>query len=141
MEFTSKEARKFSSDGKIDFWVHEFLLSVGNNDKLSKIMKEQNYFSKVKKIKLSDMYRICGPEEGMRFLENEEKFERKINKMVISLKNGWDPAPLILWKQMNNYSIADGCHRFEALKKLGYKEYWAIIWKGNYKDENKPQLL
>ena len=47
-------------------------------------------------------------------------------------KNGnWDMPPLIVdGKIINNkHEINDGNHRFEALKMLGIKEYWVILWR------------
>lgn len=78
--------------------------------------------------------RCCGHESEMKFHEDREKFDRKNLELASKIKNGWDTPPLIIWFLNKKYSIADGNHRFEALKKCGYKEYWCLIWFKDKKD-------
>ena len=37
--------------------------------------------------------------------------------------------PLIVSIEDGSFVLNDGNHRFEALKQLGIREYWVIIWE------------
>lgn len=131
MEFSVEEAIKYAKKGILEEWVHSFLTTVGKNEKLSEIMRDKGFLESPKKISLDKLTRICGPEAEMKFHEPKDKWDKKVSKMAQSIKENWDPPPLIAWDFNGELSIADGSHRVEALKKSSFKSYWVIIWHKN----------
>lgn len=116
--------------------VYEFLTTTGNNKKLAKIMSNTKGFCdkgklEVKTLRLSELIRIAGPEKDMQYFEEREIWDKKIDQMIKSIKSGWKPPCLIVWDTKKGLTIADGAHRFEALKKVGKKEYACIVWTKN----------
>ncbi|MFT4261255.1 MAG: ParB/RepB/Spo0J family partition protein [Candidatus Woesearchaeota archaeon] len=112
--------------------VYEFLTTTGNNKKLAKIMSNTKGFCdkgklEVKTLRLSELIRIAGPNKE--YFEEQKVWDKKIAQMIKSIKSGWEPPALIVWNK--DMTIADGAHRFEALKKLGKKEYACIVWIKN----------
>jgi len=128
MKFSLDEAIEFSKKGFLEEWVHKFLENKGNNIHLSKRMKNKGYWLGIVEFPLGKLVRCCGPEENMKFRENSKSWEESINKIRLDIKKGWKAPPLIVWYLDGIFSIADGNHRFEALKRLNYKKYWIIIW-------------
>lgn len=51
-----------------------------------------------------------------------------------SIKNGWDIPPLIANYCKGKYELNDGNHRFEALVRCGYKEFYVIVWTSSEND-------
>ena len=132
MEHTLKSAIEYTDKGKAKEWMSKFLISTNNEHFAKKIQK--GFFIGLVKLKLSDLVRCCGPEGNMKFHEDKSKFNKKNLEMAVEIKKGWDVPPLIIWFLDKKYSIADGCHRFEALKRCEYKEYWCFIWFKDKKD-------
>ncbi|MBI9015112.1 MAG: ParB-like nuclease domain-containing protein [Clostridiales bacterium] len=129
MNYTVKEAIRYSSENNIETWVHAFLSSVGNNLDFSKGLKLQHrYWLGPIKLELNKFSRCCGPEIGLNFYEPEEHFERRVNQMINSIKAGWEMPPLIVKYEAGVYELNDGNHRYEALKRCGIKSYWIILW-------------
>lgn len=123
------------SQEEIENWIHHFLLGTGNNVPLSEGLKLiKRYWIGPVKYGLDGLERICGPEPNMEYRQDAESWEIGIKNMMESIKNGWTPAPFILTFDENGISLRDGNHRFEAMKRLGYKEHWVFIWCNSQKD-------
>ena len=133
MDFTLAEAKRYAEKGKIEEWVIEFLLATDNTKFVEFIKKRKEAWSGPKEIELDAVERRCGPEKGMQWCEPEDVFNKKVNEMISRIKKGWGVPPFILWYMDGELIMADGAHRHEALKRLGYKKHWAIIWSGDLK--------
>ncbi len=134
---------KLIDNKPVENWVYQFLTTTGSNKKLAEIMNEKGHWMGPIEIPLKNLKRCCGPEKEMKFYQPKEKFNRKVKKMIKSLKKGWKPAPLIVWYQDKELSIADGAHRTEALKKIKFKKYPTLIWfkdKENLKEYENNTL-
>ncbi|MFV1917716.1 MAG: hypothetical protein ACC618_04540 [Patescibacteria group bacterium] len=77
-----------------------------------------------------------GFEKGMKFREDRNKREKRILYLTECLKKGESFAPLIATDFWDDIHLADGTHRFEALKKSGLSKYWTIFY---IRDENNKQ--
>src|SRR3989344_3503081 len=141
MKFTIDEALDYSSHGFLQEWVHGFLETEGRNPHLARIMKDKGYWLGIFEFPLSNLVRCCGPEENMKFHEDPKKWDETVTKMTDKLKSGWRAPPLIVWHLNGVLSVADGNHRFEAMKRNNYKKYWIIIWFEELKDFENFKIL
>ncbi|MCL2834796.1 MAG: hypothetical protein FWD78_16625 [Treponema sp.] len=128
---TSASAIEFSKAGKLEDWIHLFLCGEGKNRAFSEGLKlELRKYYHPKMLELNRFERCCGPEEEMKFKVPEKQFNKHVNEIALSFNKGdWDMPPLIINMNGNNFVLNDGNHRFEALKKLGVKKYWIILWE------------
>ncbi len=127
--FTVDEALQYSNDGIIEEWIHSFLTTVGNNRGLSDGLKlQKRYWIGPVLVNVNELYRSCGPETDMEFVEPVENWEARVNKLCESIKNGWSVPPLIAANVAGKLSLRDGNHRLEALQRMNYKQFWVIIW-------------
>ena len=53
--------------------------------------------------------------------EKPEDFEIRVKRIMKLIANGEDLGPFEVRQEGNYYIIGDGRHRFEAMKRLGYK--------------------
>ncbi|MDR2941986.1 MAG: ParB/RepB/Spo0J family partition protein [Treponema sp.] len=128
---TLSSAVKFANAGKLEKWIHLFLRGDGNNKDFSNGLKlEPRRFYAPEMIKFDKLERCCGPEKHMKFQIPETDFIRRVDDIASAYnRGGWDMPPLIVCREENRYELNDGNHRYEALKKLGINQYWAIIWE------------
>jgi len=127
----------FANDGKLEEWIHKYLLGEGKNKGFSDGLKlEPREYEGPKLMNLDLFTRFYGPEPGMKYSINEDDKEQikwfwfNIGGISERYKNGnWDMPPLIIQDCEGGYELNDGNHRFEALKMLGIKEYWVILWR------------
>ncbi len=134
-----KIALEMSKKGNIEDWVHNFLIQPdphGNIGLLNGLKLQKRYWIGPIKIALSNLIQGCGPDPSFQFYEKKENWIVTIEKFVNKLKNGEIPPPLITEFHNNLIHIADGNHRYAALKEFGYKEYWCIVWFNSEKDYN-----
>jgi len=134
-DFSAAEALDFAKRGLLESWIHEFLTTSGKNEKLSTGLKKQKrFFIGPKKIYLNSMRRVCGPEKGMKFRESQERWEKRVKRILSGLKRNWEMPPFIVMCKRGKLLIADGNHRYEALRRRGFKKYWTIIWHDSLKE-------
>jgi len=138
--FTLESSLKARDQGKLDQWVTSYLESEGKNHRLSKILRQEKYiWSDIVEYPLDKLERVMGYEEGMKFHEDRDKWERRVSYFTICLERGESFAPLISTDFWGEVDLSDGSHRFEALKKSGYKKYWTIFYIKS--EDNKEMVL
>ena len=126
---TLTSAISYARNGKLENWIHSYLLSDGHNKEFSDGLKLfDRYFLGPVKIPLKLFGRSCGPEENMKWRIPEEPFEKKVNELMKVIQDGMDLPPLIVHYGDDGFELNDGNHRFEAYARLGIKEYYVIVW-------------
>lgn len=133
--FTSKEARKYSNEGRIEEWIHGFLCDEGNNIPFSDgLKKEKRYYIGPIKMPLHLFERCCGPEENMKYRINKGGFEWRVSEIRKRIESGWDMPPLIINYSSNKFELNDGNHRYQGMADIGYDECDVIIWTTGQED-------
>ena len=132
---TLNSAQEFAKKGKLEEWIHKYLLSDGHNTDFSNGLKlyKRIYLGPVK-MPLSLFSRCCGPEENMKWRINKEWFEMHVAKLKEVISSNSDLPPLIVhfYADENHvdgaFELNDGNHRHEAYSRLGIKEYPVVVW-------------
>ncbi len=138
--YTLDSALRAKKEGKLHQWVLDYLNSEGKNKKLGKILKEEEYiWSDLVEYPLDKLERVMGFEKDMIFKESRDKWEKRILYFTNCLKKGESFAPLISADYWGGIHIADGAHRFEALKRLGFRNYWTIFYIRE--ESNKQEVI
>ena len=126
---TLSSAKEFSAHGKLEEWVHTYLLSDGHNKAFSDGLKiYDRYFTGPRVMPLRYFERCCGPEETMKFRVDAEWFEKHVEHLKEVLEKTEDMPPLIANYVAGHFELNDGNHRLEALNRMGKTEYPFIIW-------------
>jgi len=131
---TLKSAIAFSNEGKLEEWIHQFLHGEGKNESLSSAIRKWNPKCVAPQmINLGLLRRIheWKPEKYAFHGERKQWFWNQVDAQVERYNaDEWDIPPLMAVKSKSGdtYDIFDGNHRLEALKKLGMKEYWVIVF-------------
>lgn len=81
----------------------------------------------IKEYPLKDLKRIVGPEEGMAYPEDAEKWEARTNELMEKIRRGEQIPFLIVSDDSGELTVADGNHRYEALLRSGIEEYYCIF--------------
>lgn len=122
-------AKEFSVVGKLEEWVHAYLLSDGCNKELSDGLKlcDRYYIGPVK-MPLKLFKRYCGPEEEMKYQVKAEYFESRVAKLMEAIQKEKDMPPMIIHYVNGDFELSDGNHRYEAYSRLGINECDVIVW-------------
>ena len=132
---TLSSAKAWAESGKLEEWLHAYLLSDGNNKPFSdglKIMKRRFLGPLIMPVSL--FQRCYGPEENMQYRVDEQWWEKNAAKLQAAIFNACDVPPLIV-----HYVIPEGCKegvfelndgnkRWEACKRLGVSNAPVIVW-------------
>lgn len=128
-ECSLSSAQGFAENGKLEEWVHSYLLSDGHNKDFSDGLKlYDRYFLGPMKMPLSLFRRCCGPEENMKYRVNAQWFENQVSKLSSVIQTHKDMPPLIVHFVEGEFELNDGNHRHEAYSRLGIEAYYVIVW-------------
>jgi len=135
---TLSSATEFADAGKLEDWIHIYLLSDGHNKAFFDGLKiYERYFIGPLILPLALFTRCTGPEEGLPYHIPAEAFEKHVQKLQKVLQENNDMPPLIANYVDGHLELNDGNHRFEALKRLGAADCHFIVWiteKRDYDD-------
>lgn len=123
-------AKAFAAAGRLEEWVHAFLLSDGDNREFSDGLKLfDRYFIGPVRMPLNLFTRCYGPEENMKFRTNSVAwFEQCVGRLMEVIRQEEDMPPLIVHYVDGGFELNDGNNRHEAYKRLGISEYEVIVW-------------
>ena len=134
-ECTLTNCKQFAAAGKLEDWVHAYLLSDGDNPAFSHGLKLfDRFFLGPASMPLSLFHRCCGPEEGMRWHMPAVHFEEKVNRIMEIAKTDPEIPPLIVHYLFSDtdgepeFELNEGNDRFEAYKRMGMQETPVIVW-------------
>ena len=128
-------ALRWAQAGKIEEWVHAYLLSDGNNKPFSDGLKivDRTFLGPVK-MPLELFHRCTGPEETMRWRIHPQWWEEKVAMLQQAMQAWEDLPPLMVHylipegKTEGEFELNDGNTRWEAYTRLGIKEAHVIVW-------------
>lgn len=128
-------ALEYAEAGRIEEWIHEYLLSDGKNKAFSDgLSLQKRYYIGPVEFPTSLLCRCCGPEENMLYRVNKGGFERKVAALMSSISVGRDLPPIMVNFADGELTLNDGNHRFEAYSRLGMSKCYAIIWMSSERD-------
>lgn len=130
MQNPVQEAQVAAKIGKLGEWLLAFLqkTEAGNADLLRFVEEKIADFRGPELIDFSQIKRTFGPENGMLYNESETDFRRRIDEIKMAIETGLTSAPLLAESTEKGFKLLDGNHTYEALKELGYEEYWVIFF-------------
>ncbi|MBE5815884.1 MAG: chromosome partitioning protein ParB [Clostridiales bacterium] len=132
---TLTSARAFAEAGRLEEWIHQYLLTDGNNAPFSEGLKlfPRSYLGPVD-APLSLFRRCCGPEEGMKWRVHPVHFENKVQRLMEAAKADPDLPPLIVCYRFSEvdgtpeFELNDGNGRYEAYTRLGRTHAPVVFW-------------
>ena len=134
-ECTLSSAKAFAAAGRLEDWVHAYLLSDADNPAFSHGLKLfDRFFLGPVKMPLRLFKRCCGPEEGMKWQVHPVYFENKVNRLMEAARQEPDMPPLIINYRFSEtdgtpeFELNDGNGRFEAYTRLGRTHADVIFW-------------
>lgn len=144
LELDTLSAQKWGSEGKIEEWVHKYLLSgkggKSNPEFSEGLKREKRWWNGPLECSLADLSPAVGTESEMEFVVEKEKWLAWTSKLANSFSSQLSLPPLIVEYRDGELSIRDGNTRYGAMNLLGWTSCWVIIWynsESDYHQHNK----
>lgn len=135
---TLTTARAFAAEGRLEEWIHAYLLTDGHNKPFSDGLKlDKRFYIGPLEMPLALFTRCCGPEDTMQWQVHPEAFERHVAALEAAVREGADIPPLIVQFSEGHFTLNDGNHRFEAFHRAGVETYAVILWGTGQADEEE----
>jgi len=134
-QFTLETAQQAKEQGRLEPWVHAYLMGSGNNVPFADGLKrEKRYWRGPLEVSLSKLKRMCGPEADMPYRVLEAHWLEKTEGIAKSFEDLEKFPPLLVSIVDGVFQIDDGNHRFQAFSSLNLESCWIILWYATLQD-------
>lgn len=138
LEFDTCSAKKWAAAGKIEQWVHKYLLSgcggKSNSEFSEGLKREKRCWIGPIEVSLNDLSPAVGTESNMEFVVAEDYWVARTSMLAKSFSNPLSLPPLIVEYRGGELSVRDGNTRYGAMKLLCWPTCWVIIWYNSESD-------
>lgn len=139
-------AQEYAKVGKVEEWVHKFLLSgKGNetNPSFSESLKqEKRWWNGPVELRLEDLSPAVGTEPTLEYIVPREDWHAWTGNLAKTFSQPLALPPLIIEYRSGELSIRDGNTRYGAMQLLKWKTCWVVIWYNSEADfQQHSQLL
>jgi hypothetical protein len=127
--FTLRSAARANAAGALEQWVEDFLASPGSDNRAlaAALRFEDRSWAGPILLRLDRLQPLAGPDDDVLVTADEDEWERRVDGMVESLGEGWDPPPLLVSCRNGRLLLEDGNHRHETMQRAGRSHGWAVI--------------
>jgi hypothetical protein len=138
LEFDSLSAVKWAQEGKVEAWVHKYLLSgcggKSNAEFSAGLKREKRWWNGPVELSLNDLSPVVGTEPGMEYVVDKGNWYAWTSNLANSFSNSSSLPPLIAEYRAGELSVRDGNTRYGAMRLLGWTKCWVIIWYNSESD-------
>lgn len=132
LELDTASAQKWAREGKIEAWVHYYLLSGKGgptNPAFSEGLKrEKRWWNGPIELCMTVLSPAVGIEPEMEYVVARDKWHALTSHLAESFSSLLSLPPLIAEYRAGELSVRDGNTRYGAMKLLGWPMCWVIIW-------------
>ncbi len=130
LEFDTLSAKKWAQKGKIELWVHRYLLTGcwANPAFSDGLKKAPRWWHGPFQVELSALSPAVGYDPTMEYVVEKEEWTARGRAMAETLSTPLSVPPLILEYRSGDLSIRDGNTRYGAMMLLGWPACWVILW-------------
>ena len=122
-------ARTAAAGGRLETWVHDYLNGPGRNVPMSRgLLGRQRWWVGPLLVPIDELNRCVGPEPAMAFPRLAKDWDPRLAGIERSVDAGWDAPPIIVEARTDGLLVCDGNHRYEAFRRMGRTEVWALVW-------------
>jgi len=145
-ELDTLTALKWAKEGKIEAWVHKYLLSGSGgptNAQFSDGLKrEKRWWNGPIYLSLSDLSPAVGPDPGLEYTVDGVYWQERTGGLAQTISDPQALPPLIAEYRSGQLSVRDGNTRYGAMKLLGWAKCWVVIWYNQESDyQNHSKIL
>ncbi len=138
LEFDTVSAQRWAREGKIEAWVHQYLLTGRggrtNPEFSAGLKREKRWWNGPVEVQLTELAPAVGPEPGMEYVVDREHWQQRTRQLAASFSTPLALPPLIAEYRAGILSVRDGNTRYGAMQLLGWATCWVIIWYNSESD-------
>jgi hypothetical protein len=138
LELDTLSAQKWARAGRIEAWVHHYLLS-GKGGKSNPIFseglkREKRWWNGPIELSLTALSSAVGTEPSMEYVVKKYEWQARTSHLARSFADLLSLPPMIAEYRRGELSLRDGNTRYGAMRHLGWPTCWVIIWYNSESD-------
>ena len=143
VEFSTAAAQRAAAEGQLEQWIYRYLQAGewANIGLLQGLQLQRRWWIGPLEAELAWLNRCCGPEPGMEYPVPQLAWDEHITRLSSGLTDPLDVPPLIVVYNAGEFSVRDGNHRHEAMRRKGWLKCWVVIWHNSLEDFEAGEKL
>lgn len=141
-QYSVQGAREAGERDELAGWVERFLSSEGSDNPLlgQKLTQELGWWAGPVQLPLDRLHRLAGPPgHPVEAPVDEDYWDDRVGDMAERVKDGWEPAPVVVAYRQGDLALEDGNHRVESLRQAGRDSAWAVV--GFERQEDRDRFM
>jgi hypothetical protein len=141
LELDTISAQKWAREGRIEAWVHHYLLSGKggrSNPAFSEgLNREKRWWNGPMELSLTALSPAVGIEPGMEYVVDKDEWHARTSRLARSFSDPLSLPPMIAEYRRGELSLRDGNTRYGAMRLLRWPTCWVIIWYNSESDYHR----
>ncbi len=129
-EYSVDSARAAARCDQLAEWVARFLASPGSDNAVlaEQLCAELGWWAGPVQLPLNQLQRLAGPAgDPVLCPVDEDYWDERVDALDQLAEEGWDPPPVIVSFGHGQFTLEDGNHRVEAVRRAGRRKVWAVV--------------
>jgi hypothetical protein len=128
-DFTLDSARDAAARDELGDWVAAFLRSPGSDNAVlaDELRRSKAAWHGPVCLPFDELQRLAGPPDQPALAPLGEDDLETVEEMDDSIEEGWEPPPLVVSYCDGEFTVEDGNHRIEGLRRAGRDDYWSVV--------------
>ena len=123
-------ARAAAQQDQLAAWVTQFLASPGSDNSVlaEQLCRELGWWAGPVQLPIDQIYRLAGPPgDPVLCPVDEDYWDGRVDALDELAEKGRDPPPVIVAHRSGQFTLEDGNHRVEAIRRAGRQLAWAVV--------------
>jgi hypothetical protein len=129
-DYSVDSARAAAQQDRLADWVARFLASPGSDNPAlaEQLCGELGWWAGPVQLPLDQLNRLAGPPgDPVLCPVDEDYWDDRVDALDKLAKEGQDPPPVIVAYRSDQFTLEDGNHRVEAVRRAGRRTTWAVV--------------
>ncbi len=129
-EYSVESARTAAQQDRLAEWVARFLASPGSDNPVlaQQLCLELGWWAGPVQLPLDQLHRLAGPSgDPVLCPVDEDYWDERVDALDKLAEEGEDPPPVIVAYRRGQFTLEDGNHRVEGVRRAGQRTTWAVV--------------
>ena len=129
-EYSVHSARAAAQHDQLAAWVARFLASPGSDNAVlaEQLCRELGWWAGPVQLPIDQLNRLAGPASDPVLIPvDEDYWDERVDALDKLAERGGDPSPVIVAFRNGEFTLEDGNHRVEAVRRAGRRVTWAVV--------------
>ena len=139
-QYTVESAQTAAQHGTLPNWVAGFLASPGSDNAVlaEQLCEELGWWAGPVQLRLDQLQRLAGPSgDPVLCPVDKDYWDERVDAIDKVAREGEDLPPVIVAYRDGQFTLEDGNHRVEGMRRAGRRTAWAVVGFAQHEEHDR----